>query len=90
MIEIFEREGPERLGAMRRALAENDHRAMARAAHALGGSAAYLGASALAKLCRELEEMAELEDLGGCRAGLETLEEEHRRVLSALGERAPK
>ncbi len=85
MIEIFQREGPARLELMRRALAEQDPGAIAEAAHALGGSAAYLGAAALAKLSRELEEMAQLEDLGGCAAGLEALEEEHRRVLDELG-----
>ncbi len=89
MIEIFEREGPQRLEAMRRAFAGRDHRALAKAAHALGGSAAYLGAASLARLSRELEEMAQLEDLGGCETGLEALAEEHRRVLQELGGQNP-
>ncbi len=84
MIEIFKREGPVRVEKMRRALAEKDHREMAKVAHALGGSAVYLGAAALAKLCRELEEMAQLEDQGGCEAGFKAFEEEHRRVQEEL------
>ncbi len=84
MIGIFKREGAERVATMRRALAEKDHRTLTSVAHALGGSAVYLGAAALAKLCRELEEMAQLEDQVGCEAGFETLEAEHRRVLNEL------
>ena len=84
MIELFRHDGPERVTCMRRALADKDARALAKAAHALGGSAAYMGARALAKLCRELEEMAELEDLVGCEAALRELEDEHRRVIREL------
>lgn len=85
MIQIFRREGPERVEEMRRALAEKDTRKLGKVAHTLGGSAVYLGASALTRLCRELEEMAELEDLGGCQAGFKALEAEHQRVQQELG-----
>ena len=84
MIKIFRHEGPARVDKMRQALAEKNHATLAAAAHSLGGSSRYMGAMTLAKLCRELVEMVEVEDLKGCEAGFTALEEEHRRVLEAL------
>ena len=69
---------------MRRALAESDTGELAKTAHSLGGSAVHLGASALAKLCRELEDLAEQEALGGCESRLRSVEEELQRVLEEL------
>ncbi|MEM7349780.1 MAG: ATP-binding protein [Acidobacteriota bacterium] len=84
MVELYVQEGPERIDAMRRALAENDTRRLAKAAHALGGSAVYLGAGKLTELCRELEDQARAEAIERCRASLRKIEHEHKRLLEEL------
>ena len=85
IVGIYRREGPVRIEAMRQALAGNDEPSLAESVHALGGSAVYLGAATLARLCRELEATLERDGLAGCERGLRAVEEEHRRVLEALG-----
>lgn len=84
LAELYRQDGPERIAAMRRALAESDAGILSRAAHALAGSALYLGASTLAARCRELEELADLGDFGACRSRFEAVEREHRRLLDEL------
>ena len=88
MIKIFEHEAPVKIEKMRRALMGEDAKSLVEAAHALGGSAVYMGAEVLAKRCREVVETARLEGLGGCEARLAALEEEHRRVRLELEEQA--
>ena len=88
MIEAFRGEAPKQIRNMRRALANQDCRTVAEAAHSLGGPAAYLGAAMLARRCRELEEMAQLEDVGGCRAGIDDIEEEYRKLVEKLASSA--
>ncbi|MCP3961654.1 MAG: response regulator [bacterium] len=84
MIGIYRREGPERLEGMRRALADDDADQLAVIAHSMGGSAVYLGASTLAKQCRELTELARQGNLDGCESRLQAVEAEHQRVLAEL------
>jgi HPt (histidine-containing phosphotransfer) domain-containing protein len=58
MIVSFISRGMDRLGALRRALAVADHKALADAAHELKGSAGTIGAVRVAELCRQLENSA--------------------------------
>lgn len=84
LVETYRSEGPMYIKAMWQALAEGDARRVAKAAHSLGGGAAYLGASTLTRLCRELETDLNGEDPVDCELRLRAVEEEHRRVLEEL------
>jgi HPt (histidine-containing phosphotransfer) domain-containing protein len=55
--EAFRRDVPSRLAALRRAMDDGGGEALSQAAHALKGSAANIGATAVAALCGELEMM---------------------------------
>ncbi len=85
----FRREGRRHLEAMRRALAAGNARGLAQDAHALGGSSDFLGASALARLCGELEDSARDGDLAGCRDRLPAVEREYDRIAVELATADP-
>ena len=84
MIALYQQEGPGRIAAMQKALAAGNLEDLAKAAHALGGSAVYLGGSQLTELCRELENLADQRDQDRCAAKLRAVEEGHERLLSEL------
>ena len=56
------------------------------AAHSLKSSAANLGATDLAALCRDLEQLGREEDMGDVLATLGTLEYEFEAVCEALND----
>jgi HPt (histidine-containing phosphotransfer) domain-containing protein len=56
LAELFLRDGPQRLEAMRGAVAEGDGGALSTQAHALAGSSTMVGAAAVAELCELLEQ----------------------------------
>ena len=87
MVDLYRSDGAERIATMQRALAEVDAASLARAAHALGGSAAYFAAPRLLVLCREVEELAESRELAACEARLRELVREHRKLLRRLSQR---
>jgi two-component system sensor histidine kinase/response regulator len=84
VIASYRQDGPERVEAIRRALAEGDLDTLCQAAHALGGAAAVLGALPLAGICAELEDRAGQRDVDGCRERLGALDAAHRDLLGAL------
>ena len=81
VIDAFLREAPADIATLRAALARQDYRALARAAHALKGAAGNAGAHALAQAASRIEKAA----LGGA-AGppVEVLEELFARTAVAL------
>ena len=85
LAEIFVKDGPPRLAAVREAVEEGDPAKTAWEAHALKGSAANLGAVELARLCEELERLGENGRLDGA-AELQTrLESEFNLVVEEFG-----
>lgn len=84
-IEIFLEHGPRKLEILRQTLSAGEAEAFATAAHALVGSAGFVGASRLAELARELEELALEGQLERCESQLRQVEGEHLRVERALG-----
>ena len=58
LIDLYLKDTPPRVAAMREALANCDDRLMARGAHGLKGSSATLGANQVAESCAELEQLA--------------------------------
>lgn len=78
--EAFRKDVPARLGALREALNDAGGPALAQAAHALKGAAANIGATAVAGLCSELEEMGRSGKLDGGPQLVSRLEVELLRV----------
>lgn len=84
ILELYLGDSPNRLATMRRGLAEADAEVIERAAHALKGSSANLGASDLAEHCHQLEMLAgEAVPVDGA-ARLDALEAEYARVEQAM------
>jgi signal transduction histidine kinase/DNA-binding response OmpR family regulator len=84
--QIFQREAPGQLSALRAAAAQGNRQEVARLAHYLQGSAYALSNETLRAACTELRRRAEAP--GGTLEAdelLRTLEEEARRVLNAPG-----
>lgn len=81
LVARYREDAPERVEQMRRALARSDLEGMSAAGHALKSASAMLGLSALAELCRQVEQADELET---AKALFPKLEEAHRRGLDAL------
>jgi len=101
VIAAFSSDTPVRLQALHAALLAHDSQQTARLAHALAGSCASIGATHMARLCRELQQQASQggpdpggPDLGGCDpdAWWPRLEREYARIesyLQACGARPP-
>ena len=85
-IEIFQNQSPPKLEAMRRALADEDAKAMAANAHSLAGNAGYVGAAHLSSLCSRLEDLARQGSLTECRDHLREVEGEFGRAVTELRE----
>ncbi len=86
ILELYLGDSPTRLATLRRGLAAGDAQAIERAAHALKGSSANLGASALAEHCHQLEKLSARAVPAGAEARLVALEAEYRRVEHAMRE----
>jgi signal transduction histidine kinase/CheY-like chemotaxis protein/HPt (histidine-containing phosphotransfer) domain-containing protein len=85
-IERFLEQAPRNLDAMRAALDVRDFEAVAKAAHNLESSSAYLGALRLSRLSSELERLTRSERVASVERGLESVRAELdivRRELSA-------
>lgn len=59
ILSVFLSDAGKRLDEIRRAFEREDFEALAMGAHALKGSAFYVGAHRLAEMCRQLEQLAE-------------------------------
>jgi signal transduction histidine kinase/DNA-binding response OmpR family regulator/HPt (histidine-containing phosphotransfer) domain-containing protein len=81
---IFVRDMPDKLEALRAALREEDSAALARLAHAMKGSAANLGAHGIAAICAEVEVCAANSEFEGAPHRVSALDREFDRVRSAL------
>jgi len=84
LIAIFFAEAPARLDHLRGGIVEGDPSRVNRAAHAMKGGAANIGASRLAGLCGQLEKQARGGHLDGAAAAVGQIEIELQRVHGAL------
>ncbi len=85
LIDTFMEDATRLLGEMGAAVEQGDAEKLERAAHALKGSSATLGAVPLSALCQELESMGRAGGLDGAAEGLAQAEAEYERVRAALG-----
>jgi PAS domain S-box-containing protein len=84
LIDIFLKDAPSRLEAMRAALAAGDAPAVGKTAHALKGGCSYVGATRMCDLCNKLEDQGRDGSLEGMEDYLSELEREFGRVRRAL------
>jgi CheY-like chemotaxis protein len=84
LVRMFNEQAPRYLEAARVALDVNDLVAVAKAAHTLKSSSAYLGARRLSELCKELEGVARGGDAQASARSLEVLTAEYDAVRIAL------
>ena len=86
VIQMFSLDAPRLLTAMRDALGTNDAESLRHAAHTLKSTSANVGATVLAAICREIEQLGRAADTAGAAAPLAGAEEELGRVLTALAQ----
>ena len=84
LIETYFSDSASLLAEMNAALQAGDSQRFGRAAHALKGNSATLGASTLATQARELEMMGKGGNLDGADEKLEALQVEYQQVQVAL------
>ncbi len=84
VVDLLSRDTPPRLAQMRQAVATGDAPALRQAAHALKGSAATVGATAMAAMSARLEDLGRTGELDGAGALLDELSEEVPLVIEAL------
>ena len=84
LIDLFIKDTPGRLEALRAAIADRNAEVLAREAHALKGGCAHLGATRMAGLCEILEDQGRTGSTSRAAAVLSTLTEEFELVSQAL------
>src|SRR5207248_10303902 len=77
MIDLFLQDAPQRIAAIREAMAGGDARAVRKAAHAFKSSSANLGAAALAEMCKRLERECRDGAAGESQAHVAAIEDEY-------------
>lgn len=73
LVESWRRDTRNRMNAIEQALEAGDATALRQTAHSLKGSSSNLGARCVVSVCIELEKLANLKDLAGAAAQLDTL-----------------
>jgi two-component system sensor histidine kinase/response regulator len=90
VINVYLKDAPALLAALRGGLQRNDFALAHRAAHTLKSSSATLGASALAEACKAAERATRDEDHAAAQAKLPVIEAELERALTALRDEVAK
>lgn len=84
LLDLFLVDTPGNLDAIRSAIAARNPDALRRAAHSAKGSSANLGATVLAKACKDLEDLGRAGTTDGALPLLAYAEAEYRRAAAAL------
>ena len=84
LIEVFFEDAPQRVEAVRRALADRDAEALYKAAHALKGSAGNFGAPNVVRRANRLEALARENDLDAAALEFEFLETDVNQLIAEL------
>ena len=87
LVEVYLRDGAERLAAIRRAITGADAPGLAAAAHALKGASANLGVRRMETLCRRLEVLGRSGSVEGALELLDAMEGEFELAGAALAAR---
>jgi len=86
LIETFFQDAPAQFAALHASLADGSTETFRRAAHSLKSNAASFGATTLAALSKQLEDLGKTGDLRSAAELLSEAEAEYARVRSALEE----
>ncbi len=84
IIELYLSDCPGVMNRLRQAIDDQDAEQVRQHAHRMKSGSANLGATRMAELCRELEELGRSGELGEAVALLQRVESEFRRVVAAL------
>ena len=84
LLEMFLDDTEERLGKLRAAVREEDAEGIRQESHALRGSSVNMGATKIARICKELEHAGDSENLPEASELLGTLDQEFGSVRSAF------
>jgi len=84
LLKAFLSDSEKRITSLRSAYAANDHVNARNIAHSFKGSSGNIGARALSKLCKELEEIALAGNISDAGALVEGVEAEYRCVSTEL------
>jgi PAS domain S-box-containing protein len=84
LLEVFQAQVPEEVACLRAAVEAGDTSALKSVAHRLKGTAATVGARAVALRCRDLEIMGRSGAVNGALELLQQLEDEYQRTLPLL------
>ena len=84
LADLYRNDSPPRLAALRRARAAGDCLQVSKVAHALSGSSASIGATALSAMCKALEKQAKAGALEEFETRMTAIEAEYKRVSSKL------
>jgi HPt (histidine-containing phosphotransfer) domain-containing protein len=84
LIDIFLRSGPNLLENLEQSISKDDAAGLRMAAHSLKANAADFGATILANLCQELEELGKAGQLDGAADYTNQIQAEYVRVQVAL------
>ena len=90
VLATFLQDTPRQLAALHEAVAENDPATIRKTAHSLKSSSANVGADMLAKLFKDLEQMARAGQTGGAAGQIAQLEREFQSVRHSLSLILPK
>jgi two-component system, sensor histidine kinase and response regulator len=84
LAELFLEEVPEQLGTLQEAIEKGDAQTVKRIAHTLKGSSGNMGARRMSRLCLDLEQAGESNDLSAAASRLELLKKEFDHVRAEL------
>ena len=84
LVDSFQRDGEQRLTALRAALAEQDTETLRCQAHSFKGSSGNLGAARVCQLCLQLESLATEGELDQVPTFLDSLERAFQQACEAL------
>jgi HPt (histidine-containing phosphotransfer) domain-containing protein len=86
VLALFVADAQERIVVLAAAAAAHNPEGLQRAAHALKGGAANVGAHRLQNLCRELEEMGRAGETAGATARIAAIGEEFARIKAEIAQ----
>ena len=84
LVETFFQDAPLQFSSMQTALEQNDPETFRRAAHSLKSNSASFGATHLAQICKQLEDIGKSGQLGSASPLLQDAEMEFDQVKEAL------
>jgi two-component system, sensor histidine kinase and response regulator len=84
LLGVFQQTAVEHLAVLRSAIAGGETERLSREAHALKGASLTIGATGMAEICKQLENLAHAQSLEGAPEALACLDREFARAQSEI------